>query len=64
MNGKNFELFQKVGDDPGAADDKLRKKFFQMVNNELGTMPDDLLQSFMESPDFQLFVVMGEIYGA
>jgi hypothetical protein len=27
-------------------------------------MPDEQLQSFMESPGFQLFIAMSEIYGA
>ena len=64
VQGKGFALFQKVGEDPGAADERTRKKFFNMINNELGSMPDDMLDAFVASAEFDLYKTMGEMYGA
>ena len=63
LESKGFALFQKVGEDPGAANTKTRKKFFIMINNELGSMPEDMLDEFVSSPDFELYKLMGEMYG-
>ena len=63
LESKGFALFQKVGEDPGAANTKTRKKFFVMINNELGSMPEDMLDEFVSSPDFELYKLMGEMYG-
>lgn len=60
---KNFQFFQKIGEDPAGANKRERKRFFKMVNKELGDMPEDMLQKFSESADFELFLMMGEIYG-
>ena len=63
LESKGFALFQKVGEDPGAANTKTRKKFFVMINDELGSMPEDMLDEFVSSPDFELYKLMGEMYG-
>ena len=63
LESKGFALFQKVGEDPGAANTKTRKKFFVMINNELGSMPEDMLDEFVSSPDFELYKLMGDMYG-
>ena len=34
-----------------------------MINNELGSMPEDMLDEFVSSPDFELYKLMGEMYG-
>lgn len=60
---KNFQFFQKVGEDPAGSNQRERKRFFIMVNKELGDMPEDMLQKFSESPEFGLFLEMGQIYG-
>ena len=60
---KNFQFFQKVGEDPAAANQRERKRFFNMVNKELGDMPEEMLQKFSESPEFAVFLAMGELYG-
>ena len=53
---KNFQFFQKVGEDPAGSSQRERKRFFIMVNKELGDMPEDMLQKFSESPEFGLFL--------
>ena len=63
LESKGFALFQKVGEDPAAANTKTRKKFFVMINNELGSMHEDMLDEFVSSPDFELYKLMGEMYG-
>ena len=60
---QGFCTIQKVGDDPGSTNNKIRKKFFVMINNELGSMPEDMLDEFVASPDFELYKLMGELYG-
>ena len=64
VESKGFKLFQKVGADPGATNENTRKKFFNMINNELGSMPEDMLDTFVASPEFEVYKLMGEIYGA
>ena len=64
VNSKGFKLFQKVGEDPSSTDDKTRNKFFNMINDELGSMPDDMLDKFVASPEFDLYKRIGEMYGA
>ena len=44
--------------------EKTRKKVLNMNNNELGSMPDDMLDAFVASPEFELYKSMGEMYGA
>ena len=34
-----------------------------MINAELGDLPQDKINEFVESPGFELFTKMGEIYG-
>ena len=63
VESKGFKLFQKVGEDPEGTSEKDRKKFFVKINNELGSMPEDMLDEFVSSPDFELYKLMGELYG-
>ena len=44
-------------------DDETRIEFFSMINGELGDLPEDKINEFVESPGFELFTKMGEIYG-
>jgi hypothetical protein len=34
-----------------------------MINNELGSMPEDMLDAFVASPEFELYKSIGERYG-
>ena len=34
-----------------------------MINNELGSMPEDMLDAFVTSPEFELYKSIGEKYG-
>ncbi|HJL59935.1 MAG TPA: hypothetical protein QF621_06260, partial [Candidatus Thalassarchaeaceae archaeon] len=63
LESKGFALFQKVGSDPSGANANTRKKFFNMINNELGSMPEDMLDAFVASPEFELYKSIGERYG-
>ena len=63
VESKGFSLFQKVGENPGGASEANRKKFFNMINNELGSMPEDMLDAFVSSPEFELYKSIGEKYG-
>ena len=60
---KGFALFQEVGANPSGASEKSRQKFFNMINNELGSMPEDMLDAFVASPEFDLYKTIGEKYG-
>ena len=56
-------MFETVGAEPGATDDETRSQFFSMINAELGELPEDKINEFVESPGFELFTKMGELYG-
>ena len=49
--------------DHDAADEDTRAEFFSMINAELGELPEDKINKFVESPGFELFTKMGELYG-
>ena len=63
VESKGFALFQKVGQDPSGTSESDRKKFFNMINNELGSMPEDMLDAFVSSQEFELYKSIGEKYG-
>jgi hypothetical protein len=52
-----------VGTNPEAADEDARKAFFVMINAELGELPEDKINEFVESPSFEIFTRMGQNYG-
>jgi hypothetical protein len=52
-----------VGADPEATDEGIRKAFFLMINKELGELPEDKINEFVESPGFEVFTSIGEKYG-
>ena len=41
----------------------MRRDFFLMINAVLGDLPEDKINKFVESPGFELFTQMGELYG-
>ena len=63
MKSDSFVLFESVGADPGVADEDTRRAFFVMINAELGELPEDKINKFVESPGFEMFTRMGEKYG-
>ena len=49
--------------DSNGANDKLRAKYFKMIDGELVNMPSDMLDEFMASEEFDLYRIVGEKYG-
>ena len=56
-------MFERVGNDAVSSSNDERSKFFQMINNVLGDLPEDTINNFVNSPDFEIFSRMGELYG-
>ena len=63
ISSDGFELFKRVGDDPGNVEHATRSEFFKMVNELLVDLPEPVMQSFINSPDFDLYKQIAERYG-
>ena len=61
----SFSLFEEVGAAPEAVSEEQKGDFFRLINKVLGDLPDDneSVEAFIGSPDFSIFVKMGELYG-
>ena len=57
------DRFKRVGDDPGNVEHATRSEFFKMVNELLVDLPEPVMQSFINSPDFELYKQIAERYG-
>ena len=62
MASDGFELFKEVGADPAAIDDDRRGEFFKIIDEQLGNMPDESINSFVESGDFALYKQISQMY--
>ncbi|MCH2428422.1 MAG: hypothetical protein MK168_03705 [Candidatus Thalassarchaeum sp.] len=63
ISSDGFELFKRVGDDPGNVEHATRSEFFKMVNELLVDLPEPVMQSFINSPDFDLYKQIAERHG-
>ena len=63
ISSDGFELFKRVGDDPGDVEHATRSEFFKMVNELLVDLPEPVMQSFINSPDFDLYKQIAERHG-
>ena len=57
-----FELFKEVGADPTAISDEQRGEFFNIIDEQLGNMPDSSITAFVESGDFAIYKQISEMY--
>lgn len=65
IESESFSLFEKVGASPELYSEEEKGDLFRLINQLLGSLTDDneSLAAFMRSPDFTIFVKMGELYG-
>ena len=50
---ENFETYRAVLESPETTDDETRAFFYNMVDDQLGNMPDASIQAFVASPDLK-----------
>ena len=58
----DFAIYQQVGEDPAAADDNLRSQFVSIVDAQLGNMEQDSINSFVASPEFEVYSSVATLY--
>ena len=63
IESDDFELFKKIGADPGSTEGSVRGSFFTMVNELLVDLPETVMNRFTDSQDFELYKLIAERYG-
>ena len=58
----DFETYRAVLESPETTDDETRAIFYNMVDDQLGNMPDASIEAFVGSPDFEIYRQIGELY--
>lgn len=62
MNSSGFELLKEVHASPTTTSEETRREFYAMVDDLLGNMPDDSINAFVSSPEFEIYSRIGEVY--
>ena len=62
MNSSGFDLLKEVHASPTTTSDETRREFYLMVDDLLGNMPDDSINAFVSSPEFEIYSRIGEEY--
>ena len=59
----SFNLFQKISSDSKNSSEEERKLFFNMINDVLGDLPEESINDFAQSEEFEIYKIIGERYG-
>lgn len=62
VESDDFSVYQAVGEDPSAADEELRGRFFRIVDGQLANMSEESIDAFVASSDFEIYRTVGEMY--
>ena len=64
INSDEFGIYQEVAGDPDSASDDLRAQFVSIVDAQLGNMSEESVNSFVASPDFEIYSSVATHYQA
>ena len=62
VESADFEVYKEVLADPGTTDDETRTIFYNMVDDQLGNMPEASINAFTETSDFAIYLAISEKY--
>lgn len=62
VESPDFEVYKTVLEDPGVTDDETRSIFYNMVDDQLGNMPEASINTFTGTSEFAVYLAISEQY--
>ena len=62
VESDDFEIYKGVLADPAITDEETRHIFYNMVDDQLGNMPEESINAFTETSDFAIYLAISNQY--